>query len=278
MITTTGAAEARSSAVGRAASGRAAAAARNVRTGACATAHGGALRRLIGAAVTAGVLLGVSGCAGFGSTVPTAGPTTAVSAPTTAASSPAPTADALGPGATPSGTGIPSPTITAATEAIDLTKPGTWLVDYTGIGPARITDTVGEARASLASLPEEAYQGCNAHVFEATANGNVRVAIGARGPGETDDQPVSILFAGGGGQPESRQISPHTAKGISTGSTEADVLAAYPGITGHPTKYEGMVYEMTNGDNVWLSFVVDHSIVIDLQVSTGTWDQQSYCD
>ncbi|VXB06220.1 conserved exported hypothetical protein [Microbacterium sp. 8M] len=139
-------------------------------------------------------------------------------APTTAGSPPSSTATA--PSATPNSTSthtVITPPASAA-PAEDPSSPPTWIITAAGVGPVRLGDKVSAVQDLSGWSVQDS---CRWAGFWADSELQLAVAGDAT---ETDPGIAEITVLGSTTGPR-----PHTDTGISVGSTEDQVRAAYPG-------------------------------------------------
>jgi len=166
---------------------------------------------LTGAALA--VLLGASGCVG---PAPAPAPTVTVTVTPTAT-----------PTATPTPTVAPTPT-TAAYSADD---PGTWIIDYAGIGPFVVDSTLADVESQVPASVET----CRAGVDTYSLDGLGLTAVS--GIDESDPSaPIQVVRMLRLDDYDPTAPQPHTEAGISLASTLAEVQAAYPELE----SYQGM--------------------------------------
>lgn len=165
--------------------------------------HRSALASAALAATALALLLTASGCT---AAPPAPAPTVTVTVSPTAAPSPSPTA-----------TSAPAPD----PSAYDPADPGTWTIDYSGIGPLVVGDTLASVQAAVPAAPET----CRAGVDVYTLDGLAFTAVS--GIDEADPSaPVSVvrLLSTSSDTPA---VQPRTEAGIGLGSTVAELQAAY---------------------------------------------------
>ena len=159
------------------------------------------------AAVGLAVLLAASGCAGS-----TPEPTATV---TVTAPAPTPTA-ATSPTSTPEPDPVPDPA------AYSVDDPGTWVIDYAGIGPFVVGSTLPEVQSSLQIAPDT----CRAGVDTYMLGGLGFTAVS--GIDESDPSaPIAVVRMLSTGEGDSSAAGPRTEKGIGLGDTVAELQAAY---------------------------------------------------
>ncbi|MFB2599504.1 hypothetical protein ACEXQE_17055 [Herbiconiux sp. P17] len=178
---------------------------------------------------TAVVALLMAGCVAPAPT-PTPVPTTAT--PTGASATPTTTATV-----TPTPTTPPAPVFTAD-------DPGTWLIDFAGIGPLKLGTSLTDIEAALPEAPDVCRPGVDGF-FSSTI---VAVAPDAAGP-------LSMALAQTNGQLADGEGPGHpvTAAGIGPGSTVDQLLAAYPDAESYVGYGDQTVYRITDGAT-WIHF------------------------
>lgn len=162
--------------------------------------------------VALAVLVGACGCVG---SAPAPTPTVTV----TVTASPTPTA-------APS----PTPTVAPSPAAYSVDDPGTWIIDYAGIGPFAVGSTLAQVQSEVPASADTCRPGVDTYSF----GGLGLTAVS--GIEETDPAaPIVVVRLLGldGFDPSAPQ--PHTESGIALGSTVAELQAAYPELE----SYEG---------------------------------------
>ena len=133
------------------------------------------------------------------------------------------------------------------------TGPSSWVIDFDGVGPAKLGVQLGVDRASLAQLTDQSESSCPIGVFGSEAAPTIILMPDASGTVVAMD--VFGLLWGSAGQ-DFRE-TPRTLAGIGADSTLAAVLAAYPSIqkTGRYSCID--YYGITDGSGRWIVFAVD---------------------
>ncbi|MCS5496061.1 hypothetical protein NY547_02260 [Cnuibacter physcomitrellae] len=207
-----------------------------------------AARAAWGAALAAVLVL--SGC--VAEPAPTPSPTASPSR--TPSATPTPTSTPTPDGPQP-GTPTPSPTAGAdpSWPAYDPADPGTWTIDFSGIGPFTVGRPMEEQVAAFTGLARDDCGG-NPGVASYHAPGTWLAAVEFNG----GDVGLVSAAARSGGEPA---VRPHTAEGIRPGDSVAAVLAAYPGIQAH-VHSSSASYFLTDG-TTWINFVVEGADSVD---------------
>ena len=180
---------------------------------------------LVGAVLA--VVLTASGCTGSGAQ-PSATATSAP-VPATASASPTPT-DAAAPTAAP----------TSATPAYSADDPGTWLIDFTGIGPF----VLGQTLAAVQNEVPAPVTTCRPGVDTYSLNGLGLTAVS--GIDEADPAaPVVVVRMLEGDGYDASAPQPQTVTGITLGSTVAELQLAYPDLDAAPDMRGMTAYSVT---------------------------------
>jgi hypothetical protein len=146
---------------------------------------------------------------------------------------------------TPTPTPTPAPSATSAAPVQIASDPSTWIIGYDQIGGVHVGEPVG-ALAQAAGIPSTADGiGCAPGYVRnpslPAAGGVVGIELVQLEPGPNDRSDPVLDFASimTAGTPDGViESSPRTEAGIRLGSTEAELLAAYPDIQRWPTKYD----------------------------------------
>lgn len=178
-------------------------------------------RKMLATALT--VLL-LSGCAGQG---------TPLAEPTLTASP------------TPTATPTPTPTPDVALPA----DPEDWVIGFGSIGPITLGQPLTPQLPALSAFEVTSVADCPLVMAE----GPYTLWM-ITFPGDT----VSTIVTGDGSLPENAPVQVKTAEGISVNSTEAEVLAAYPGVEGREGLYSTTIYSLTDG-TTFINIVVNES-------------------
>lgn len=186
---------------------------------------------------------------------------------------PTPASTTAGPTATPTATPAPSPSPTPSLPATGSPyvpdDPTTWIIDFDGVGPVKIGDTIDEVTASIPVQGESCRPGV-AQFF-----GSSITAVG----GDTDDPTggtAAVLMAIVGQSMDATTGYPSTAAGITIGSTIAELQAAYPDLESYQTSTDSP-YRITDGTH-WIHFTgFGTDVVKSITVSTLDQTPKEYC-
>jgi len=158
---------------------------------------------------------------------------------------------------------------------IDPGDPSSWLITFDGIGPLTIGGRISEQRASMTSFTEEMDpNGCPLAVFRIP--GSPMPHLWAA-PGDDGDT-VSMVAAHGGADPVlAAPGSPKTVVGVGVGSSEAELLTAYP----DTSKVAGRVpdlghYSLSNGTGRWIHFSIYGPDTFVTSITVNEWDRPPY--
>jgi hypothetical protein len=191
---------------------------------------------------------------------------------------PAPSATpsvSLGATATPTPTSTPAPApapapATPATPATPVYTENTadWIITYTGIGPIEFRQPFSQIAATIPS-PDRLIEACPPlSLYTSGIQPQVGVAY-------VDDIPWDLVVTTFGQEPLTDQ-APHTEAGIRVGSTEADILAAYPDAELRGDATYG-AYVITDGAGGYITFDMDEGLVYGIHVSDHPSSPKEYC-
>ncbi|TAJ50303.1 MAG: hypothetical protein EPO52_00340 [Herbiconiux sp.] len=210
---------------------------------------------VVAAVIGLGVALGAAGCV-----APTPAPS-----PTVSAVTPVPTAPA------PTSTPAPTPTPTAAGPVSAPDDPSTWIIDFSGVGPVKIGDTIDEVTASIPVQGES----CRPGVIQFF--GSSIVALGAVGSDDPTGGSAPVVLAMVGRTTDATPGYPSTATGITIGSTIAELQAAYPDLETYQSYSGTPAYRVTDG-TTWLHFAgYGTDTVASIAVATVDQTPTEYC-
>ena len=188
--------------------------------------------------VTAIAVLILTGCAPQADPSAEERPTSSSSASPTSSPTPAPSSSGGDTDISPGGTGG---------DGGALSGPQTWTIGFGTYGPLTVGSSYSGARAGLGEFTLDEQDG-PCLVTGVSGPTKLDVVVG------DDDVVDAIVFGLGLGVPVKQ--GPATAAGISIGSTEAELLAAYPGIVGRTGMNERPYYSTTDGSGRYLNFIV----------------------
>ncbi|ROS25523.1 hypothetical protein EDF22_2737 [Rathayibacter sp. PhB127] len=182
--------------------------------------------------------------------VPTPTPIATPTATATAAPVPAPT---------------PVPAETAA--AADLSA---WVIGFDGIGPIAFGGSSESASAALDTTALVPYdfgiEECRSDRRGSAENPQAWIMAVSDEPGR-----VTLLNVFGYGTDATRAAAafPRTAEGIGIGSTEQELLAAYPGITPADPVAGDALYALSDGSGrtLWFRIAADQGTVVDITLN-----------
>lgn len=129
----------------------------------------------------------------------------------------------------------------------ELSGPQAWTLGFGTYGPLAVGGSYSAATAGLGEFTLDVQEG-SCIVTGVSGPTKVDVVLG------DDDLVDAIVFGLGLGVPTKQ--GPATAAGISIGSTEAELLAAYPGIVGRTGMGDRPYYSTTDGSGRYLNFIV----------------------
>ncbi len=193
--------------------------------------------RAAGGAALAAVLV-LSGC--VAEPAPAPAPTTSSASPVLTPS-PTPT-ESPGPGA-----GTPTPGAEPSWPAYDPADPSTWTIDFSGIGPFTLGESLEEQAAAFDGIP---FDDCGNSAVASYSSPGVWFAASRSG----DDSGDVVLVYATTSQDQPGTPGPHTTAGIRSGDSIGALLAAYPGIRAHMGALSPH-YFLTDG-STWINFSV----------------------
>lgn len=201
------------------------------------------------------LLLLLAGCA-----APASNPTPRATFEATATPSPSPTP-------TPTAE-APPPAPAAPVAPVYTENTADWIITYTGIGPIEFSQPFSQIAATIPS-PDRLFQACPPlSLYTSGIQPQVGVAY-------VDDVPWDLVVATFGQEPLTDQ-APHTEAGIRVGSTEADILAAYPDALLNGDATYG-AYVITNGAGGYITFAMSEGLVEGIHVSDHPSAPKEYC-
>ncbi|MFB2580744.1 hypothetical protein ACEXQD_05805 [Herbiconiux sp. P15] len=207
------------------------------------------------AALALAALLTASGCAGS-TPEPTATVTVTAEAPT-----PSPSA---------SPTSEPDPEPDPAAYSAD--DPGTWVIDYAGIGPLVVGSTLSEVQESLQIEPETCRAGVDTYVFGALG------FTAVSGIDESDPAaPIAVVRMLTTGEGDPTEAQPLTEAGIGIGDTVADLQATYQELTAEQGM-GGSTYYQLAADGRTINFEdMGTGVIQIISVSSSVGVASEYC-
>ena len=199
--------------------------------------------------------------------------------------------DSAAPVSAPSSTAAPTPTPTVSPSAAQVASdPSTWIVDYDQVAGVHVGDSIA-ALARAAGLPAvtDTVDCPPGYGTEGAVQNKLSTALldaDARGHA-VDDPPLTVAVFGITPVPDAVvAASPSTLAGIRLGSTEAQLLTAYPDIRKTHSRYDDNVgystYAVGPVDGRYLVFQVGTSgsgaRVVTTIASAPVDSVISYCD
>lgn len=177
--------------------------------------------------------------------------------------------------ATP-GTPVAEPTATASatptatpTPTPDPADPANWVIGFGTFGPLALGQPLTPALPALSAFNPEIQEACPWLVVA--------------GPPATwiltDGSDLVTLVAFGDGRvPPEGSFQWATSEGIAVGSTQAEVVGAYPSVVATEGRYETAVYSVTDGTS-FINIVVQNAsgIVTTIEVSSTSEVYPEYC-
>lgn len=153
---------------------------------------------------------------------------------------------------TPSPSPAPAPT-PAPTPTASASDPSSWVIDFDGVGPAKLGVQLAVDRATLAHLTDESQASCPIAVYGSEAAPTIILVPDASGMVTA----IDVFGHLWGSSNTDFRATPRTASGIGADSTLAQLLIAYPTIqkTGRYSFLD--YYGITNGSGRWIVFAVD---------------------
>lgn len=165
---------------------------------------------------------------------------------------------------TPSDTVVPSPT-----PSVDPADPTAWTFGFGSVGPLRVGGTIADAGSALESFTVTRQDACPwLVILDNPQVGSLAVPVG-------DDDVIDQLVVW-----QSATLPPEplaTAAGIAQGSTEEDLLAAYPGITGVQGGNGETDYSVADGSGYFLNFSVSSGVVSSVVTRDSANIDSEYC-
>jgi hypothetical protein len=156
-----------------------------------------------------------------------------------------------------------APTTPPSPPMADPSDPSVWLIDFDGVGPATLGRSFEEQRQTLPGFDDTTDSLCvDSYLRLQAPSGLPLLFVGSE---EQSGATAAIeLSSTGSTVTDLRQASPKTAAGIGLGSSEQELLAAYPGIeqTGGYIDPEAFpYYGLTDGNGGWIVFgIIDHVV------------------
>ncbi|WP_066039347.1 hypothetical protein [Herbiconiux solani] len=217
-----------------------------------------ARHRIVTAVLAAALALTASGCTGPAA-APSPTPTVTVTPTPTRTPTAAPTP---APPVTPTPTEPPTP----SADAYDPADMATWIISAGGIGPVQLDRPLAEVVDEVVPPGES----CRPGVAMFFNSGVVAV-------GDGSESPVVAVAITGPSQTVDISGRPHTASGISAGSTFDQLLAAYPDAQSYTDSQGRPGYLVQEGSSFIHFTSVDAATVNIIEVSRDSVDLKEYC-
>lgn len=153
----------------------------------------------------------------------------------------------------PSDTRTPTPTSAAVevhAQAEDPDDPATWVIGFDGIGPVKLGFPLAELAEETPTLSDETYDECRPSQVTLVSADELR--LNAFGATDAEDRVGSLYL--NARLPRDAQTLPRTEAGIGIGSTETELLTAYPGIRVTGTYSTSTYYAIQNESGTWVVF------------------------
>ena len=171
------------------------------------------------------------------------------------------------PAAEPRVAATATPTPTSASDPAD---PASWVIGFGTFGPLAIGQPLTPEMPSLSAFEVMVQEACP---WLVVLTGETKVSI-LRDEGDL----VYLMAFGNGLVPRDESFQWATAHGISIGSSELEVVAAYPSVVGTEARYETTVYSVTDG-GAFINIVVQNAtrVVTGIEVSETADVYPEYC-
>jgi hypothetical protein len=157
----------------------------------------------------------------------------------------------------PSASATATPAPTPTTPALDLDDPASWVIGFDSVGPLTIGGSISAERVGMTAFSDDSQpEACALVVFRGIAPDVP--SVWAQPDADPDVIDVIVVTGDGEAAPYSTG-SPKTAEGVGIGATEAEVLAAYPGITEQPSEVvpDFSYYAVSDDSGRYIDFTVD---------------------
>lgn len=188
------------------------------------------------------------------------------------ATSPTPTQDA-----TPTTTPTPTST-TPVAQANVPDDPSTWIIDFSGVGPATLGSSLTEDATVFPRFQDVTDDLCRPRQLDLTNPEKIHLGLFGTAAEPTVAGTIVLnarVFAG-----EQVPPTPRNAEGIGLGSTLDQLRTAYPVIErtgGYGTDGQSEFYGMSDQKGVWMVFEVSNGTVNRIQLGPDKTMPSEYC-
>lgn len=185
----------------------------------------------------------------------------------------APTSTPASPTDSPTPTSTPTPTQTQTAPVQDPADPSTWIIDFGGIGPARLGSPV--ATTEIPGWTDETDPSCLPRQRDLVTDG--QMTLGLFAPVDSKTTGTLNLFFNFIANGDVALPTPRTAEGIGLGSTIEELLATYPGIEKTGEYSSETYFGLSDGQGIWIVFGVLDSKVTGIQVGPSNTIPKELC-
>jgi hypothetical protein len=176
----------------------------------------------------------------------------------------------------------PEPSATASATptppALDLDDPASWVIRFDSVGPLTIGGSISAERVGMTAFSDDSQpEACALVVFQGLEPDVPSVWAQP----DTDPDVIDVIVVTGDGEAAPFVTgSPTTVEGVGIGSTEAEILAAYPGITEQPSEVvpDFSYYAVSDDAGRYIDFTVDPAgLVESIALSDQPVPPYEYC-
>lgn len=177
------------------------------------------------------------------------------------------------PAPTESPTPEPKPPIAVPAPVGDPADPATWVIGFDGIGPVKLGRPLAELDQETPTLNDETDDMCRPSQVDLVGEHDLR--LHAFATPEAEDTIASLYL--NARLPQDTEALPRTESGIGIGSTEAELLAAYPGIPVTGTFSTSTYYGIQDDSGTWIVFGVGNERVEAIGVGPRNTLPKEFC-